>query len=83
MTRSIVTGAGGFIGSNLCDYLLSQGHEVIGIDNQSVTMTGSTGTETSRYVLRTSLTMMSSDLSSKTLIMSSTWQQSPVSNLYR
>ena len=35
MTRSIVTGAGGFIGSNLCDYLLSQGHEVIGIDNQS------------------------------------------------
>ena len=35
MTRSIVTGLGGFIGSNLCDYLLSQGHEVIGIDNQS------------------------------------------------
>jgi len=35
MVRSIVTGAAGFIGSHVCDYLLEQGHEVIGIDNQS------------------------------------------------
>jgi UDP-glucose 4-epimerase len=31
--RYIVTGAAGFIGSHLCERLLSQGHEVVGIDN--------------------------------------------------
>lgn len=31
--RTLVTGAAGFIGSHLCDRLLSRGHEVIGIDN--------------------------------------------------
>ncbi|MDZ4676536.1 MAG: NAD-dependent epimerase/dehydratase family protein [Oligoflexia bacterium] len=30
-----VTGAAGFIGSNLCDYLLSLNHKVIGLDNLS------------------------------------------------
>jgi len=30
--RCVVTGAAGFIGSHLCEYLLSQGDEVIGID---------------------------------------------------
>lgn len=30
--RSIVTGAAGFVGSSIVDTLLSQGHEVIGID---------------------------------------------------
>src|SRR3990167_8368579 len=30
-----VTGCAGFIGSNMVDYLLQQGHEVIGIDNFS------------------------------------------------
>ncbi len=30
-----VTGAAGFIGSNLCDFLLTQGHDVIGLDNLS------------------------------------------------
>jgi UDP-glucose 4-epimerase len=33
--RAIVTGAAGFIGSNLTDRLLSDGHEVLGIDNFS------------------------------------------------
>ena len=31
--RAIVTGAAGFIGSNLVDRLLADGHTVIGIDN--------------------------------------------------
>jgi nucleoside-diphosphate-sugar epimerase len=30
--RCLVTGAGGFIGSSLCDALLDEGHEVIGVD---------------------------------------------------
>jgi len=33
--RCLVTGAAGFIGSNLCDFLLSQGNEVLGLDNFS------------------------------------------------
>ena len=31
-TRVIVTGAAGFIGSHLCERLLADGHEVVGID---------------------------------------------------
>jgi dTDP-glucose 4,6-dehydratase len=33
MAKVLVTGAGGFVGSNLVDSLLSDGHEVFGIDN--------------------------------------------------
>ena len=35
MTKSLVTGAAGFIGSNIVDYLLEQGHNVVCVDNES------------------------------------------------
>src|SRR3954471_19870815 len=35
MTRALVTGAAGFIGSQLCEALLDDGHEVIGLDSFS------------------------------------------------
>ncbi len=31
--RVLITGAAGFLGSNLCDRLLAEGHEVVGLDN--------------------------------------------------
>ncbi len=31
--RVVVTGAAGFLGSHLCDYLIDRGHTVIGLDN--------------------------------------------------
>jgi dTDP-glucose 4,6-dehydratase len=31
--RILITGAAGFLGSHLCDRLLSEGHEIIGLDN--------------------------------------------------
>lgn len=31
--RVLITGAAGFLGSHLCDKLISEGHEVIGMDN--------------------------------------------------
>ena len=33
MSRIVVTGAAGFIGSHLCETLLARGHSVVGIDN--------------------------------------------------
>jgi dTDP-glucose 4,6-dehydratase len=31
--RVLITGGAGFLGSHLCDYFLSEGHEVIAMDN--------------------------------------------------
>ena len=31
--KILITGAAGFIGSNLCDYMLEKGHTVVGFDN--------------------------------------------------
>ena len=33
MTRTVVTGGAGFLGSHLCEQMLSDGHEVIALDN--------------------------------------------------
>ena len=38
--RILITGAAGFLGSHLCDRLLADGHEVVGMDNF---VTGSRG----------------------------------------
>ncbi|WP_397300257.1 SDR family oxidoreductase [Nonlabens ulvanivorans] len=33
--KILITGAAGFIGSNLCEYFVSMGHDVLGLDNLS------------------------------------------------
>ena len=31
--RLLITGAAGFIGSNLCEYMMEKGHDIVGLDN--------------------------------------------------
>jgi dTDP-glucose 4,6-dehydratase len=33
MKRVLITGAAGFLGSHLCDRFMTEGYEVIGLDN--------------------------------------------------
>ena len=35
INRILITGGAGFIGSNLCDYFISQGHQITCLDNFS------------------------------------------------
>ena len=35
MKKAVVTGCAGFIGSHVCDYLLSKNYNVVGLDNLS------------------------------------------------
>src|SRR5688572_9676956 len=35
LSRYLVTGAAGFIASKVCEFLLADGHEVLGVDNMN------------------------------------------------
>ena len=47
--RCLVTGAAGFIGFNLCNRLLKEGHSVFGLDNMSASRTDTINYLSSRY----------------------------------
>ena len=44
MMKLVVLGAGGFVGSNLAEYLIARGeHEVVGVDLSGEKLTGISG----------------------------------------
>ena len=61
MTKSLVTGGAGFIGSNLVDQLIEIGHQVIVIDNEYSELTNNSIIMTKQNIIILIFVMMQQD----------------------